>query len=209
MTNIDPFAPGDSPQHPSNQPSAARPVDESPYVQDAVADIYQWQRDHFTAATEADADLSPERLQERHERYAEYLDLHGSPDENGPSAEFIPFPVLMRRAVLAEHDDDQHDEWKQLFEQHATDDERDPMWIEGLLPDLGELHARASVVAASAAPQAQEELPAAPRASALKEEWVEYALAVEKARGGELTAEQADAMTVADLKAAYKPQADA
>jgi hypothetical protein len=204
-THIDPFAPGDSPQHPANW------VDEgSQRGADALADLYQWRRDHFARATEADVDIDADELERRHVRHAEYLDVFGSPDEKNPDAEFISLPVLLLRAEYTELDDEEIDEWKELFEQHATDDERDPVWVEGALPDLAELRARADVAAASAAvePSNVEELPAAPKGNALKEEWVEYALAVSKARGDGLTFEQADAMTVADLKAAYKPKTD-
>lgn len=204
-THIDPFAPGDSPQHPANW------VDEgSQRVADALANLYQWRRDHFARATEADVDIDADELERRHVRHAEYLDVFGSPDEKNPDAEFISLPVLLLRAEYTELDDEEIDEWKELFEQHATDDERDPVWVEGALPDLAELRARADVAAASAAvePSNVEELPAAPKGNALKEEWVEYALAVSKARGDGLTFEQADAMTVADLKAAYKPKTD-
>lgn len=206
MTFIDPFAPGDSPQHPANWGKERRVEVAVQSVQDVQADLYQWRRDHLVMASEADVDVAPEELQERHERYHDYLAEYGSPEEQQADAEFVSFSALLRRAVLAEHDDDEHDEWAQLFEQHATEDERDPMWMEGVLPDLAELRARADVAAASASAQASG-LPPAPKGNALKDEWVEYALAVEKARGGSLTFEQADAMTVADLKAAYKPQA--
>jgi hypothetical protein len=209
VTHIDPFAPGDSPQHPANWTS--EPVALS--VEDAIANTYQWRRDHFAMLTEADVDISAEELEDRHERYGEYLSEFGSGDEQREDTEFVPMPALLRRAVLADHAEDQRDEWESLFGQHATDDERDPMWVEGTLPYLAELRAREDVVRASAAPPTTEEptaddLPPAPKATALKEEWVEYALTVAKARGEELTFEQADAMTVANLKAAYKPQAD-
>lgn len=208
-THIDPFAPGDSPQHPANW------VDEgSQRVADALANLYQWRRDHFAMAVEADVDIDADELERRHVRHAEYLELFGSPDEKNPGAEFISLPALLRRAEYTELDDEEIDEWKELFEQHATDDERDPVWVEGALPDLAELRARADAEEAKQVKQAAtehaavEELPPAPKGNALKEEWVEYALAVSKARGGDLTFEQADAQTVAELKAAYKPKTD-
>lgn len=214
MTHIDPFAPGDSPQHPANW---AQEVTER--VQNSLADIYQWRRDHFAMASEVDADIPEEELAGRHERFDEYFDEYATDDERAEQAEFVSFPALLRRAVFADLDDEEIDEWKVLFEQHSTEDERDPMWVEGVLPDLPELRARAdvartsavSVIVAADVTQAgtpvPEELLTAPKGNALKEEWVEYALAVSRARGEALTFEQADAMTVADLKAAYKPQA--
>lgn len=228
MTHIDPFAAGDSPQHPANW------VDEpSQRVQDSLANLYQWRRDHFATASEADADLSADELEARHVRHGDYLDAFGLPDERTPDSDFIPMPELLRRAVFDELDsEEQIAEWKQLFELHSTDDERDPAWVEEALPDLDELRARAKVTELSATggvpiPQASPEqaeavataseeagqtqvaieLPSTPKSNALKEEWVEYALAVSKARGEGLTPEQAEAMTTADLKAAYKPQA--
>lgn len=203
MTHIDPFAPGDSPQHPANWGKGPAALS----VQDAIADTYQWRRDHLTMRGEADQDVAPEELEERHERYGSYLEAYGAPGEDLPESEFVAFPVLLRREVLAVVGPEGAVEWEALFEQHSTDDERDPLWVEDVLPDLAELRARAAVAAASAAPPTTEEIPAPPKGNALKEEWVEYALAVEKARGGALTFEEADAMTVADLKAAYKPQA--
>lgn len=200
MTHIDPFAPGDSPQHPSNWTA-----DVSPRVENANADIYQWRRDHFTMTSEADLDVTPETLQERHERYDPYFDEHATDDEREEEADFVPFPVLLRRAVLKEIEAFE-DEWTELFDEHATDDERDPMWVDGVLPDLAELRARANIAEASRNATADER-PPAPKSNALKEEWVEYALAVAKQRGEALTFEQADAMTTSDLKAAYKPQA--
>jgi hypothetical protein len=214
VTHIDPFAPGDSPQHPANW------VDEpSQRVQDALANLYQWRRDHFARASEADADLSADELEARHERHADYLEAFGLPDERTPDADFIPMPELLRRAIFDELDsEEQIAEWKQLFELHSTDDERDPAWVEEILPDLDELRARAQVAELSSAAarieeqappttEAPAELPSAPKSNALKEEWVEYALAVSKARGEDLTPEQAETMTTAELKAAYKPQA--
>lgn len=207
MTWIDPFAPGGSLQHPSHWHDGP-PAN----VEDAAADMYQWQRDHFAMASEADEDIPHEVLQERHVRYEEYLREYGSPDEQRDDAEFVSFSTLLRRAVLAGHDDDQHGEWSALFEQHATAEERDPLWVEGTLPDLVELHARASAANASAGGTQGDGTPAPeapltpPRSNALKEEWVDYALLVDKARGGTLTPEQASAMSIGDLKAAYKPQ---
>jgi hypothetical protein len=208
VTHIDPFAPGDSPQHPSHWPSTAQLAELPPGVvtdeiPDSLADLYQWRRDHLAMASEAGVDISPEELEARHGRYNEHLADYGSPDEQEEGAEFVAFPALLRRAHLAEVEAFE-EEWEELFSLHATDSERDPMWVEGFLPGIDELRARADAVATSQDVQ----LPPAPKATALKEDWVEYALAVEKARGGELTFEQADAMTVADLKAAYKPQAD-
>lgn len=204
QTHIDPFAPGDSPQHPANWGKLP--------VEDATENLFQWRRDNLVAATEADAELSAEELADRHERHADYLDEFGSPEEREDGAEFVPLPVLLRRAVYAELDEEQIDEWKALFELHSTDDERDDKWVEEVLPDLDELRARATVAdlsaRAAAEPTAPQELPVPPKGNALKEDWIEYALAVAKARGEELTAEQADALTVADLKARYKPQAD-
>lgn len=210
MTHIDPFAPGDSPQHPANwvQETADR-------VQNWLADIYQWRRDHFATASEVDADIPEEELAARHERFDEYFDEYATDDERDEQAGFVSFPELLRRAVFADLDGEEIDEWKALFEQHSTEDERDPMWVRGTLPDLPELRARAQVAdppiaAQTSAPvleEVPEEVPAVPKGNALKEEWVEYALAVDKARGGTLTPMLADGMTVADLKAAYKPQA--
>lgn len=213
MTHIDPFAPGDSPQHPANWVDPCMLS-----VQNAIADTYQWRRDHFAMASESDRDIAPEELEERHERYASYLEAYGAPEEASPDSDFVPLPVLLRREVFSNMDDEQMDEWKQLFEEHATDDERDPQWVEDVLPDLDELQTRASVsekpeTVTAPADQTQTGTPVpeilltAPKGNALKEEWVEYALAVEKARGGTLTFEQADAMTKDELKAAYKPQA--
>lgn len=216
MTHIDPFAPGDSPQHPANWGKVAVAPRS---LEDTLADICQWQRDHFAMASEADADIEREELQQRHERYDEYFDEYGTEDEDYKrGGEFLPFPELLRRAVFADLDDEEIDEWKALFEQHSTDDERDPLWVEDVLPELPELQARArvtdlsgSTIEAAEEPQdgkaAPEDLPAVPKGNALKEDWVEYALAVDKARGGTLTFEQADAMTKDELKAAYKPQA--
>lgn len=209
MTHVDPFAPGDSPMHPANW--TGEPVALS--VEDAIADTYQWRRDHFAMLAEAEVDIPAEELEDRHERYAAYLDAYGSPDEAAPDSKFVPLPVLLRREVGADLDDESLEEWKTLFEKHATADERDPLWVEDVLPDLDELRGRENVARASAAPPTTEgltadDLPVAPKATALKEEWVEYALAVSKARGEKLTFEEADAMTVANLKAAYKPQAD-
>jgi len=205
VTHIDPFAPGNSPQHPANWGKEQRADVAVKSVEDMQADLYQWRRDHLTMASEAGQDVDPEVLEERHDRYSEYLADFGSPDEREESAEFVSFPALLRRAVLAEHDDDQHDEWIALFEQFATDDERDPMWVEKILPDLGELHARA---AAEAASKQTAELPPAPKGNALKEDWVEYAVEVSKLLGDPITAEEANAMNAADLKAKYKPKAD-
>lgn len=208
MTHIDPFAPGDSPQHPANWGKA-------PTIEDALADLYQWQRDHLTMASEANADVAPEVLKDRHARHGEYLDRYGDPYERQPDSEFVSMPALLRREVFADLDDDEVDEWNELFSQHGTEDENDPAWVEGNLPDLAELRARDDVVRASAeaAEKAQEDgtpvpemLLSPPRSNALKEEWVDYALAVDKARGGTLTPEQANAMSIADLKATYKPQ---
>lgn len=209
MTHIDPFAPGDSPQHPANWGKA-------PTIEDALADLYQWQRDHLTMASEANADVAPEVLKDRHARHGEYLDRYGDPYEQQLDSEFVSMPALLRREAYADLDDDEVEEWNELFARHATDEERDPLWVEGSLPDLVELRARADADAAAAAlvendteaqDAAAEELPPAPRSTALKEEWVEFALAVDKVRGGTLTPEQANAMSIADLKAAYKPQA--
>lgn len=220
MTHIDPFAPGDSPQHPANW--AGEEVSER--VQDNAADLYQWRRDHFAMSGEADADLSAEELERRHERYDQYFDEFATDAEREEAAEFVALPALLRRGALAAlTQDDDLDEWEELFEQHATDEERDPMWVEGFLPSLDELRARVNVTDLSAAAQAPVAAPAdvsvagtpvpelllaVPKGNALKEEWVEYALAVEKARGGELTDMEAESMTVADLKAKYKPKAD-
>lgn len=210
MTHIDPFAPGDSPQHPAHWQAP------NPAIEDALANVYQWRRDHFSTAAEADQDVAPEVLEDRQIRYHYLLDEYGDRQEqdNDP---FVSQPVLLRRSVWVDLEDAEIDEWKELFEQHSTDDERDPMWVDRSLPDLHELRARAQVTAASqgastATPEPVEEetasdtaeLPPAPRATALKEEWVEYALL----RDRELTAEQANAMTIADLKAQYKPKAD-
>lgn len=206
MTHIDPFAPGDSPQHPANW--VGEGVDER--VQDNAADLYQWRRDHFAMSSEADADLSGEELERRHERYDQYFDEFATDAEREEAAEFVAFPALLRRAAVDEIEAFA-DEWRELFEQHATDDERDPMWVEGFLPSLDELRARASVAQASesdASGDNEVELPAPPKSNALKEEWVEYALKVAELRGEALTFEQADAMTTADLKAAYKPKAE-
>lgn len=211
MTHIDPFAPGDSPQHPANwgkEPPALS-------VEDAIANTYQWRRDHFAMASEAGQEIPSETLEQRHERYGMYLDQYGDPYERQPDSEFVSMPTLLRREVFADLDDDEVDEWNELFGQHGTEDESDPMWVEGSLPDLAELRARDDVVRASAeaAEKAQEDgtpvpemLLSPPRSNALKEEWVDYALAVDKARGGTLTPEQANAMSIADLKATYKPQ---
>lgn len=204
--NIDPFAPGDSPQHPANwrpeQDVASAPV---PDVADQLANIYQWQRDHLTRASESDVDIAPEELQERHERYDDYADEYLSEDEDyRQGGEFVSFPAMLRRAVFADLDEEGIAEWKELFEQHATEDERDPMWVEEVLPDLNELRQRATPPTTSE--PVEPELPPVPKATALKEEWVEYARAVAKARGEKLTAKQADGMTVAALKAAYKPK---
>lgn len=222
MTHIDPFAPGDSPQHPANWNKTQRVEVAVRSVEDMQADLYQWRRDHFATASEADADISREELQERHERYDRYFDEFAADDERADDAEFVPFPVLLRRAAVSEIEAFEG-EWNELFEQHATGDERDPLWVEGFLPSLDELRARAVVTGLSAGAQAPTVAPAdittagtpvpeilltAPKGNALKEEWVEYALAVEKARGGELTDQEAERMTIADLKAAYKPQAD-
>lgn len=208
-THIDPFAPGDSPQHPANW--TPEPVALS--VQDAIADMYQWRRDHLAMATEANADIPADELEGRHERYGDYLEEHGLDDEGLPDTPFVPFPELLRRAVFTDEglDDEQVDEWKALFEQHSTDDERDPAWVEGVLPGLDELRARATVAEASARAAEQtapQEMPTAPKGNALKEDWVEYALAVSKLRGEDLTEVEAEAMSVSALKAAYKPQAD-
>lgn len=216
MTHIDPFAPGDSPQHPANWCTAGK--DERDSQEDALANAYQWRRDHFTMAAEADQDVAPEELEDRQVRYDYLLDEYGDQQEQANDP-FVPQPILLRRSVWVDLEDAEIDEWKELFEQHSTDDERDPMWVDCPLPDLHELRARAQATAASqaasttlepieeveeqAAPE-DVDLPPAPRATALKEEWVEYALL----RDQELTAEQANAMTIADLKAQYKPKAD-
>ena len=200
------------PQHPANWTGDAV----LQKVEDQKVDLYQWRRDHFARAAEADLDLAPDELEARHNRYDEYLQDYGSPEEREESAEFVAFPVLLRRSVFVDLDEDGIEEWKALFEQHSTDDERDPLWVEDVFPGLDELRARANVAAASEQAQQVEtfeqtpevELPPAPKANAIKEDWVEYALAVERARGGELTFEEADAMTVAALKDAYKPKAD-
>lgn len=222
MTHIDPFAPGDSPQHPANWSKAQGGDVAGRSIDDHLADLYQWQRDHFAMVSEADVDIPREELQERHERYDLYFADHATDAEREEGAEFVPFPVLARRAAVFEIEAFE-DEWSELFEQHATGDERDPLWVEGFLPSLDELRARAAVTGLSAGAQAPMVAPAdvttagtpvpeilltAPKGNALKEEWVEYALAVEKARGGELTDQEAERMTIADLKAAYKPQAD-
>lgn len=216
MIHIDPFAPGDSPQHPANWRAASK--SERDLQEDALANAYQWRRDHFSTTTEANQDVAPEELEDRQIRYDYLLSEYATAAEmdNDP---FVPQPVLLRRSVWLDLEDVEIDEWKELFEQHSTDDERDPMWVDRPLPDLHELRARAQVTAASQAadttpesteePQEQAapdgaELPPAPRATALKEEWVEYALL----RDPKLTADQANAMTIADLKAQYKPKAD-
>lgn len=216
MIHIDPFAPGDSPQHPANWRTADK--GERNAHEDALANVYQWRRDHFSTVAEADQDVAPEELEDRQIRYHYLLDEYGDRHEqdNDP---FVSQPVLLRRSVWSDLEDAEIDEWKKLFEQHSTDDERDPMWVDRSLPDLHELRARAQVTAASQAATATSEpveeveeqaapdnaeLPPAPRATALKEEWVEYALR----RDPELTVEQANAMTIADLKAQYKPKAD-
>lgn len=223
QTNIDPFAPGDSPQHPSNW----RPEDQR--VADTLANMHEWLRDHYAMLSEADRDIPLEELQERHERHDQYLADFGSPEEELADAPHVPMPELMKRAVFSFLGDEAEvEEWKQLFELHGTADERDPLWVEGFLPQLDELRARAGVTELSAtggvpipklppetvaaiteefAQASGVELPPVPKANALKEDWVEFAQAVERARGGERTAEEIEAMSVADLKANYKPQA--
>lgn len=212
MTHIDPFAPGDSPQHPSNWVEVPPALS----VEDAIANTYQWRRDHFAMGAEAGVYIAPEELEQRHVRYGEYLSEYGDPYEQRDDSEFVPLPALLRREIYVDLDDEEIDEWKALFEQHATEDESDPSWVEGSLPDLAELRARDNVarLSAGAAEKVQgdgtpvpEMFLAPPRSNALKEEWVDYALAVDKARGGTLTPEQAATMSIADLKAAYKPQA--
>lgn len=218
QTHIDPFAPGDSPQHPANW----RPEEPDQRVADTLANMHEWLRDHYAMASEADRDIPLEELQARHERHDQYLADFGSPEEGLADAPHVPMPVLMRRAVFSFLGDiDEVKEWEQLFEQHSTADERDPMWVEGFLPSLDELRARARVTELSTAAQEPVTAPAdvavagtpvpevlltAPKANALKEDWVEYGQAVEKARGGERTAAEIESMSVADLKAAYKPQ---
>lgn len=198
--NIDPFAPGDSLQHPSHWHDGP-PLS----VEDTIANTYQWRRDHFAMASEAGQGIPEEVLEERHERHADYLEEFGTPDERREGSEFVSLPALLLREARSQlQDDDAIDEWDELYERYATDVERDPMWVEGVLPSLDELRSRA----AAATSQTTPELPGVPKSNALKEEWVEYALAVEKARGGDLTDEQANAMSIADLKAAYKPKAD-
>lgn len=207
MTHIDPFAPADSPQHPANWNRVAEER-----VEDTLANLYQWRRDHFAMASEAGQDIAPEELEDRHVRYGYLLDEYGAPEEqdNDP---FVAQPVLLRRSVWHDLEDVEIDDWKRLFELHSTDDERDPAWVDRPMPDLSELKARDAVAAASAGQQSQEkaaaELPEVPKSTALKEEWVEFALAMERHNGAELSEEDVErisGMSVANLKAAYKPK---
>jgi hypothetical protein len=217
VTHIDPFAPADSPLHPANVGRdiiAPRGMEQAVTVDDQAADLYQWRRDHFVPASEAGQDVAPEELEDRHVRYGYLLEEYGAPDEQEDGADFVAQPLLLRRSVWTDLEDTEIDEWKRLFELHATDDERDPAWVDRPLPTLDELQARdrahqAAAQAAEDSSVSKPEPPAAPKATALKEEWVQYALAVEAHWGNNLTDAERDhvaGMTVAALKAAYKPK---
>lgn len=228
--HIDPFAPGDSPQHPANwlpDVVAPRGHEVSQRIEDAAANLYQWRRDHFASAAEAEQAISPEELEDRHVRYSYLFDEYGDNADIGDMADvpedaFTPQPALLRRSVWHDLEDTEIDDWKRLFELHATDDERDPAWVDKPLPDLAELRSRARAADLGTASPEQEEpqgaqdgpvhestpdWPEVPKSTALKEDWVRYALEVAQFRGEELSEEDANKLSVAAIKQAYKRDA--
>ena len=193
MTHIDPFAPGDSPQHPANFGTAAARPEPNPY-----ADLFHQYATEPERERGIDDGERPtfEVLNERDERYTEWLEDWGvdADDTSG----YVGMTTLLRREALAELDEDEQGEWQDLFNSHGTEEEKDAHWYGDVYPSLEELRGRVEGV---------EPLPDMPKSNALKEDWVEYALAVEKARGWERDEDQVRSMKLADLHATYKPQA--
>lgn len=203
MTHIDPFAPGDSPQHPSN---FRQDVKHWPAMPASDARKYEGWWNRYATEPERSEDVqypTPfEEMQRRNEEYEDLFELFATPEEREEGAEFVPQPVLLRRTVDADLPEEADRlEWAQLFETHATDAERDQYWVDAGYPELETLRARRDE-----ATEQQEliEALAEPKSSASKDEVATWAVRVAESRGETLSYEDAfNNFTIKELRETY------
>lgn len=175
MTHVDPFAPGDSPQHPANHGRDAQP--EQPHEFEHVTDAFWWNQGG------EDDDL---------DEYAELFTEYATDDEralHGAHREPDEYPVTeelrARRAAAeatSEAEQQEQTDPDEMLRQHLAnyygeDADADKP------PTLATLRARAAL--------------ARPATSARKPEWKAYALTIRP----ELDDQAAEDMTVSDLQA--------
>lgn len=171
MTHIDPFAPADSPQHPANyglRPEPPTEADRVPYEPEDFTDLVDasWW-DHENGSLEEYADLFNAHATDE-ERARRDAGEGGEPD----------FGDLRARGELevATPADPEEAQRAHLAHHYREDgDDTDP-------PSLAKLRARATL--------------ARPSSTAIKSDWVDYALTIRH----DLHSEDAALMTVSALK---------
>jgi hypothetical protein len=218
-THIDPFAPGDSPQHPANW---SGDVIHWPAMPASDARKYEaWWNLYATVheRTEPRWATPFEEMMARHDRYTNWMAELGSTEDverfdlwltqigttaGLDVAGLPPMTTLLRRGALSTLDAEQSVEWEALFATYATAEESEPYWYGEAYPGLDALRERRD--AATAEEQLSEEL-AEPPANAIKADVAEWAVRVAASRDEQLSYADAMTMTIKDLREKYAPKA--